>query len=767
MAAKRPRRLRTAVLLGVSILFLTCIAAVLYCFFLSFEIDKRFSGRRWQIPSKVFSDSTLLYPGQRINKALFFEKLKHLGYQRVSRKPGSPGEMNLHPSALRLFLRDIQIAPSKREGFLVLIRFEADQIDSIVREDTQESLPLLEIEPEELMFFFGAEREQRRLVSIDEVPEHLIHAVLAIEDNRFFRHPGFDPIGMARALLANLRSGGLRQGGSTITQQLAKNYFLTPERTFSRKIKELLFAMTLEALYEKKTLLEIYLNEIYFGQKGSVSINGIGEAADFYFGKSAERLSLDESALLAGLIKAPNRFSPHAHPESARSRRNQVLRIMFKEGWISKQQLQQTESLPVKTASFTRYGKKAPFFMDYVSEQLTMFYPEKVLSGLGLSVFTTLDTQVQAAAERALDRGLKRLEEAHPKLERSHPAGRLQGGVIVMHPKTGAILAMVGGRDYATSQFNRISQARRQPGSTIKPLVYLGALDTFTAASLLSNEPRTYTLDGRDWQPKNYKPILMRRISLKEALAQSVNVATVDLAMTIGMDRVAETIGKFGFSTPVHPYPALSLGAFEVVPLELARAYCVFASDGVQPFPLSLKEVYDEKGKMLRRKYMTLSPVVTPSRAYLMTSMLEYAVNHGTGRNLRAQGISFPVAGKTGTTNAYRDAWFVGYTPEILALVWVGFDNNESTGLTGAEAALPIWADVMKAIRHRISETEFKIPDGVVTRKVCVDSGELAVSGVCPEVREEVFLVDNTPEQLCSIHSPGFGSRFQKENAGP
>ncbi|MBW1954193.1 MAG: transglycosylase domain-containing protein, partial [Deltaproteobacteria bacterium] len=457
MAGKSPRGFKTAALFTLFFVLLAGIGTVIYCFYLSFEIEKRFSGRRWQIPSRVYSDVTLLYPGQRMNKALFFSKLKDLGYKKVSQPPKIKGEMRFFDSVLSLFLKDVQRPGMRREGYLVRIDLNADRIEAIRREDTREPLDILEIEPEALMLFFGDEREQRRLVSIDQVPEHLIHAVLAIEDNRFFQHPGIDPIGMVRALLTNLRSGSIRQGGSTLTQQLAKNYFLTPERTFSRKIREVLIALTMEALYDKKTILEIYLNEIYFGQKGAVSVNGIGEAADFYFAKSVEALSLDECALLAGLIKAPNRYTPHSHPDAAKSRRNRVLHAMFQEGYIDQKQLKDAISIPIRTAAIERYGKRAPYFMDYLSEQLAHLYPKEVLSGSGFSIYTTLDTQVQRAAENALSEGLKRLENHHPELKRPKREKRLQGGVIVMHPKTGAVLAMVGGRDYSISQFNRIT----------------------------------------------------------------------------------------------------------------------------------------------------------------------------------------------------------------------------------------------------------------------------------------------------------------------
>ena len=307
----------------------------------------------------------------------------------------------------------------------------------------------------------------------------------------------------------------------------------------------------------------------------------------------------------------------------------------------------------------------------------------------------------------------------NPSLKRSKPEERLQGAITVMQPKTGYILAMVGGRDYTQSQFNRITQARRQPGSAFKPLVFLTALEEFTPTYELSNEPKSYEIDGKVWQPQNYEPIPEKRVSLRSALARSINLATVDLAMQVGLDRVVSTATSFGFSTPLKPYPSLALGACEVVPLELARAYCAFAADGVLPYPLSLKAVLDEEGTILERRHMRIRSVVSPAKAFIMCSMLKSAVTEGTARSLKNMGIVVPVAGKTGTTNGFRDAWFVGYTPDILALVWVGFDDGSSIHVAGSAAALPIWAELIKSIPQYISGNCFKVPPGVVKRIVC------------------------------------------------
>ncbi len=739
-------------ILALCLLFVFAVTGLLfYCLYLSYLIDKRFSARKWSIPSRVFSDSTLLYPGQRVNRTLFLNKLHRLEYRHVAQAPEAAGEMRIQGSSLELYLRDLDTPVKKQKGFPVRISFRDQEIESIVRKDSREKLPLLELEPEKIMLFFGPERQQRQLVSIERVPEYLIHAVLAAEDNRFYEHRGFDLRSILRALYMNIRHGAIRQGGSTLTQQLAKSYFLTPERTFARKIRELLMALIMEAMYRKEEILEIYLNEIYLGQKGSVSINGVGEASFFYFGKPVETISLAEAATLACLIKSPGLYSPYTNIIRCRVQRDNVLRGMEKLGYISLGETEKALAEPVKTVGFTVYGKKAPYFVDYLSRQLPALYSAEVLSSQGLAIYTTLDTQVQEAAESALEKGLTRLEKAYPSLRRSQPGRKLQGAVIVMQPKTGYILAMVGGRDYIASQFNRASQAHRQPGSAIKPFIYLAGLDQFTPATLLSNEQKSYEINGKLWKPHGGGTASGKGLRMREALARSDNAATVDLAMKVGLDRVVEAVNAFQFSTPVKPQPSLALGAFEVIPLELARAYCALAADGVEPYPLSLKTLADENGNILERRHMTIEHVISPAKAYIMSDMLKSVVTEGTAKSLKNMGISFPVAGKTGTTNDYRDAWFVGYTPELLALVWVGFDNGETIRVEGAVAALPIWADLVKAIPQYVSGDWFTMPPGVARRNVCSQSGDLAVSSGCPEPLEEIFLDERLPAEYCRI----------------
>ncbi len=732
------------------------LGLTVYCWYLSTRIDKRFSSRGWSIPSTVYSDTGILYPGQRLNFALFKDKFYHLGYREVSHQPRQKGEIRFSSSAVEIFLNDLEIPSQTRQGFPVKIHYSHNRLESLKRLDRPAFLPILELEPEEIGKFYGPKHERRRLVSIQQVPEHFIYAVLAAEDNRFYEHPGFDPLGILRALYVNLRHGSIRQGGSTITQQLAKNYFLTPDRKISRKLNELFISIVMEIMYAKNEILEIYLNDIYLGQNGPVAINGIGEASFFYFGKPVMQLSLVEAATIASLIKAPNHYSPFIDKFRCLQRRNAVLQAMHAKGWISDKDLHASIQLPVETVGVTEYSQKAPYFMDYLSRQLETLYSPKVLSTLGLSIYTTLDTQVQAAAEMALANGLAQLERSNPVLRRKDKLKQLQGALIVMQPKTGYILAMVGGRDYSTSQYNRIIQSQRQPGSAFKPFVYLAGLDKLTPASKLSNEPRAYTVNGEPWQPQNFSQHYEPSVRMRTALAESHNLATVDLAMQVGLEPIAKQVSRFHFSTSIKPYPSLALGAFEVIPLELARAYCVFAADGVLPYPLALKDVIDENNNVLKQTHVKVERLISPAKAFIMTSMLQSVITEGTARSLNQKDILGTVAGKTGTTNNYRDAWFVGYTQDILTLVWVGFDNGESISATGATAALPIWNDLMNSIPQYLPQNGFNMPSGVVKRTVCSDSGMLAVDKGCPEPMEEYFLEERLPEQYCPLHpKPG------------
>ncbi len=758
-SSRKKKSKRSRLRIAFSLIFAFFVASVLiagvtmiYCYTLSIQIDKRFSARKWSIPSKVYSDTLLLYPGQQFDKSVIIDKLVRLGYHKGSRIPKKTGDYTYDEKTLTVYLHELKTPEHHRQAQLVRLGFENDRIISIIKYSDGTPIGLLELEPEEIMLFFGPERERRQLISIDQVPEHVIHAVLAAEDSDFFSHKGFDYRGILRAFWVNLQHAAIKQGGSTITQQLVKNYFLTPERSYVRKFKELCMSVTMEVMYEKDEILEIYLNEIYLGQKGSAAVSGIGEASFYYFDKPVSELTLPEAAAIAGLIRGPNRYSPYVDAERCRVRRNQVLETMFKNKWIGEMKYHLSMIAPVAPAGYQAYGKKAPYFMDYLAQQLNTLYSRDDLSSLGLSIYTTLDTQVQHAAETALENGLSRLEARNPELKKSDPESRLQGVVIVMQPQTGNILAMVGGRDYNASQFNRAVHARRQPGSAFKPFVYAAGLDRYTPASLLSNIPKVYEIDGTIWEPKNYVEVPQEYFRMRTALARSVNIPTVDLAMNVGLDKILETSTAFGFTTFKTIYPSIALGAMPVIPLELARAYCPFAANGILPFPLSLKEVADEKNQLLQRRHMQITRAISPEKAFLVNSMLQSVVNDGTAASLKHMGVSYPTCGKTGTTNDNRDAWFIGFTPDILALVWVGLDDGASIESSGSKAALPIWAELISQIPQYVSRNAFTMPQGVTKKVICSKSGMLAVKNRCPEPVEEFFEIHHTPDMFCSEH---------------
>ena len=753
---------------GSIVLFIAILLIAIYMVILSREIDQRFSSRPWDIPSRVYSDTTLLYTGQKIDFDLLVKKLTRLGYRNTDHTPEKQGEMSASKKSIAIYLHDFNTPTYQQESRPVMITLRKGQILSIKDIKKNTSLSLLELEPEELMLYFGPKWERRQFLAIRTLPPHVIHAILAAEDREYYKHQGISFRGIARAFIQNIRSGRLSQGASTITQQVARMFFLTQEITFSRKIKEQMIAVVLELKFTKADILEIFVNETNWGQQGSAAIVGLAEAARFYFDKKASDLSVTEAATLAVIIRNASYYSPYRNPEKLMAMRNMVLTAMHEEGWLDDNGLSDALKIPLEAVGYTARTRHARYFTDYLTGQLAELYPLDTLTREGISIFTTIDTQVQQAAEEALHRGLARLEAADKRLQRKDPGESLQGAIVVMQPKTGYILAMAGGRNYGISQFNRAADAMRQPGSAFKPFVYLTALDRLSPVSRLSNTPQTYIIDGKPWMPKNFEEDAPAELTLREALAYSQNVATVNLAFandfvlspditSINLSFVMElqhlknVATAFHLSTKEMPYPSMVLGAQELTPLMLARAYCAFAADGVLPFPLPVSSIVDENGNVLERRHAHIERVISPAKAYLMNDLLRSVVEFGTARSLRNFGIDWPVAGKTGTTNETRDAWFVGYTPNILAVVWVGFDNNDSIHATGGRAALPIWADLMKALPQYVSGEWFVEPSGIEKHTVCKSSGMLA-GDCCLDTTEELFLTETAPKEICSQH---------------
>lgn len=735
-------------------ILLAGLFAASFGYYLYDEVKDRFSSRRWSVPARVFSATIPIYSGQSISLGQLRHILEERRYKESVREPVLAGEFKVSGSGLVAHLRDFQFPghflPSQR------VQFEFQQNKISRMRGPKGDITWLELEPLEIARLFGPARESRMLINIRQVPQNLVDAIVGIEDHRFFEHSGIDVMGILRAMLADFRARKVVQGGSTITQQLVKNYFLESERSLRRKVLELSMAFIIETLYTKDEILEMYMNEIYMGQRGSVAIHGMGEAARYYFGRNVEDLTLAEAATLAGVIRGPNNYSPLTHPEAAVERRNVVLKRMLDLRKISPQDYEAAHQEPLKLAETSIASGVAPYFIDYVRKQAQDLYAPEVLASEGLNIYTTLHPEMAIAAETAVREGLAEIEKDLPG-EQDKPASddetkdnRLQAALIALHPKTGAIYALVGGRDYNRSSFNRALNAHRQPGSTLKPFVFLSALDRFKLPDWIPDQPVAYETNGVSWTPRNFENRYHGKVTVREALEQSLNAATVNLAMETGLDNIIATLRSFGIESPLDPVPSLALGSFEVTPMELAGAYAVLGNDGQKPFLISLKEIVAENGEVQERRSIDFSSVTTAAKAFLITNVLEGVFERGTARSLKRLGIDFKCAGKTGTTSDYRDSWFAGYTTDLLVLVWVGYDDNRPTQLTGAQGAAKIWTRFMSMVRPWMHPQHFRIPPGVVQRIVCKDSGQLATIR-CRDQKLEYFLSDTVVNDTCTI----------------
>lgn len=719
-------------------------------------VTSRFEGPRWKLPSTVYAEPITIYPGMDLAASHIRNRLLRLGYGPVAHPPSRPGEFRWTDARLEVYLQDFAYPDRRVEGFPFTAELHAQRVTGLVQAIDGTPMTSVDLEPEVIAGLFDDSWEGRRLVELSEVPRSLVDAILATEDARFYQHWGIDVRALARALWTDLKEGEWVQGGSTITQQLVKNFYLSHERTLYRKAVEAIMAVMLEARYDKPEILEAYLNEIYLGQRGDMGVFGVGEASVLYFGKEVERLTLSESALLAGMIRSPRANNPQNSPERAQAARDRVLRRMATLQLIDADEAEAAMVEPVTSRPKAREAVRAPYFADLVRDELERRYSRDILTSEGLRIFTSLDVEAQRAAEESLVAGLASLDRRWSKAQE-----RVQGGVIVMQPQTGYVRALIGGRDYGDSQFNRMTQARRQPGSLFKPVAYLAALRTegptgaprYTPVSLVYDEPVTVATPSGPWTPQNYDKRYHGAVTLRTALEYSFNAAAVQVAQDIGVDRIVETARLLGLTTPIPAVPSLVLGTSEVIPIELAGAFAVLANFGTRTEPIVIKAVVDRDGVVLTRKDIAVEQVIAPEEAYLVTSLLQGVIERGTGRGVRALGFTRPVAGKTGTTSDFRDAWFVGYTPETLALVWVGFDHNRPLNLTGAEAALPIWTEVMRRVTAAEPVRDFVPPPGVVLRKIDPATGLLS-SRQCPDAITEAFLQGTEPTATCSAGKP-------------
>lgn len=742
-------------------------------------VRARFEGRLFTVPSRVYSAPTMLSAGLDVQTIGLRDTLRRLGYrERPDGDVSTPGTTAWAADHVLVHLRGFDHPTRAEAPRRIRIDLDGRDIESIRDLGSGRELAVALLEPETVGAYYGPEHEQRELVRVGAVPRHLIDAILAVEDQRFEAHGGIDWVRVLGAAWANVRAGSIQQGGSTLTQQLVKNFFLTPERTLHRKIQEAAMAVIVEARYEKADILEAYLNEIYLGQRGSTSIHGVGEAARFYFGKPVHLLRVEDSALLAALIRNPRAGNPFRHPEAARQRRDLVLDLMREQGRIDDATHAAARAAPLDLADPAGEPRDTRYFLDALRAQLPEVYDREVLATAGLRIFSTLDVRLQRAAAKAVSEGLADLEKRFPELApkgetpEERRRSRLQACLVALRPQTGEVLALVGGRDYAESQYDRCTQARRPPGSAFKPFVYAAALEAdggapvITLASILDDSPLSLRTAAGVWRPANYDRQFHGLVSVRQAMERSYNVATVRLGLQVGIDRVVDVARRVGITSPLRPYPALALGAADVTPLEMARAYATFANGGVRPEVLLFEDVADDAGRTLERRRVESARALDPGTAFLTVSLLEGVVDRGTARALRRAGFIGPIAGKTGTSDESKDLWFAGFTPDLVAVVWVGYDEPRPMRHAAASIALPIWQRFLAEATGKRVAGSFPRPPSVQVAEIDPVTGALALDG-CPRRQPEFFVVGTEPRTTCPEGGFPFFARGEDPVGGP
>ena len=694
----------------VHIVLIALCAVVAYILWLDYRVQSEFAGKRWFLPARVYASPTEIYAGQELTADKTENLLARSGYRHVA-DVRQPGTYKRTASTLEFRQRAFNFWDGRQDSRLVRIRFDNRRVAQIRGLDPDRALPLVRLEPELIGRVYPDNYEDRILVAYGDIPPALIDALLAVEDRNFFDHKGIDLRGIMRALYQNILRRQIEQGGSTITQQLVKNFFLSRERTLARKMNEMIMALLMERHYSKEEILTAYINEVYLGQQGRRSVHGFGTAAEFYFARPLDELRLDQVALLAGMVKGASWYNPRRHPGRAERRRNLVLDLMFQQGYLDERTRSQARTLPLDLSAGPRWvSGKYPAFLQLVKSQLLREYEMEDLRNEGLVVFTTLDTRRQDSAEQVLRQQLQQMERG-----RSMKAGTLQAAAIFLQSSTGAVLSLAGDRNAQYAGFNRAMHASRPVGSLIKPFIYYTALTDPQRYSLVSgvndSEISIRLDDGTSWRPDNYDGRNHGRVSLLEALARSYNRASVRLGWEVGLDRVTATLRKAGVNGDIEPFPALLLGSLELTPLQVSQLYQTLANGGFFVPVNSIREVLDSDGRALRRYALEVRQALQAEAAFLTGYMLVQAVGHGTGRGLSRIVPGVPLAGKTGTTNGLRDSWFAGFGDDVTGVVWVGRDDNRPTGFTGASGALQIWGNIVR--QQHIRGIELLPPPGV------------------------------------------------------
>jgi penicillin-binding protein 1B len=725
-----------------------------YWIVFSARIDNLLKGEVYTRSAGIYAAPKQIRAGQNISQDELLAYLKRAGYvERGQQGDSARGRYVIDGTTVEIAPgQDSVLDTAPFQSLRVQFARGGKSIAAISDKDHNSHLDKAQLEPELISSVTGHERAKRRVIGYNDLPPDLVKAITVTEDRSFFEHHGVNIRGIIRALLRRYDSDPnspiARQGGSSITQQLVKNLLLSPERTLKRKLAEAYMSVILETRLSKEEIFALYSNQVYLGQQSGFSINGFGEAASAYFNKDVTNLTLPESAFLAGLIRSPNRYNPYHDIDTATARRNQVLESMTETSAITPEQAKEAEGVQLKLAPAK--GRidisDAPYFADYVQNQLG-----DLISGQGadhLRIYTSVDMDLQRAAYAAVTKQLASLDKIEAKRV---PEGTVQAALVAMNAHTGEIVAMVGGRDYAKSQLNR-AEALRQPGSAFKPFVYATALNTaydpvprvITPATLYIDQPMTFTYDNQEYSPGNMgDKYSLQPVTLRDAMVHSLNVVTVEVAMEVTIGRVMNLAAKAGLPRVAHAYPAMALGTAEATPLQVASAYTSFAANGTRTAPLAIDRITTGNGTTIAQPSAQKNEVLRPEIAYVMTSFMKDVVNRGTGAPIRARGFKFNVAGKTGTS---RDGWFAGYTPDLVCVVWVGFDDGSQLGLTGAASALPIWADFMSTALNVHPEWtgDWQMPEGVHQADIDPTTGQLAKADTTTK-RPELFIGGTLP----------------------
>ena len=762
--------------IAAPLLLLSFVAGYYYVTF-GRLIDQQLHGERQRVFPRIFARPLELRTGQALTEGQLVDRLNDIGY---AERPtlAKPGEFTIQddrvviaPRSEEFKGRKVEVsfklppapAPRASRGKPPAPPKPADRVQGLKLDaDARDSLTL----DTPLLSSLQNEREKRRPVAIASLPPHVINAVLAIEDRRFYYHPGIDPIRLTGAIFYSVVGDSRISATSTLTQQLVRNVFLPQfegwtlqqarERSTRRKLLEMWVSLVLTRKATKDEILEMYLNAVPLGQRGSFAIVGVSEAARLFFGKDVSNLTIHEAATIAGVIQSPSALSPFNNPTRCRDRRNVVIRAMADAEFITAEQAEAAQKEPL-TVVQRALEAEAPYFVDYVTQTLNEDYPGLTTTDdKPVEVYTTLDLHLQRLAQDAVRDGLTNVDKL---LARRKRKGRAEAALIALDPRTGEVLAMVGGRSYNQSQYNRAIVARRQPGSTFKPFVYLTAFEQaalngdtdVSPATLVDDSPTTWEFDEQVWTPENYDDEYGGLVTYRDSLAHSRNVATIKAAERAGYGNVAELWGRLGVGSQPKPYPSIALGVFEATPLEMATAYTIFPNMGLERTLRHIMRVTSGENDVTKAAPGKPKVIARPDTTYLVTDMMRTVVNEGTGAGARSMGFTLDAAGKTGTTNDTRDAWFIGFTPELLTVVWVGYDDNQIVGLTGAQAALPIWSQFMKTALAGRQSVPFEAPDGISWIEIDKETGQLAAP-FCPKIIRSPFLAGTEPLDACEAH---------------